>query len=324
MIALAINEVCHMEKKKYAHLSFEERFVIETLFRASVAIRSIAELLGRSPNTVSREIRENRVRGVYDAARAHHKAYVKRWRSKRQCMKVSLDPFLTRFVERTLREHWSPEQISGFLSREYGIRCSARAIYKWTRRRSLDHLLFWGWNRRRGGRKRYRYGTPEDGRRYIDERPPLPLEAGHCELDFIVSKQSPWVLLVAVDRVTRHARIARLPNRKHATVVAACSRMFSSGVNSLTLDNDIAFACWKRIEGILATRVYFTHPYHSWEKGLVENTNRWVRAFVPKKRDIGSVSEEELDDIHSFLNDRPRAVIAFRTPTAYHYELQSA
>jgi len=313
-----------MKHKKYAHLSFEERFVIETLFRASAAIRSIAELLGRSPNTISREVRKNRVCGTYTAVKAHKKAYFKRWRAKRQCLKVSLDPFLTRFVERKLRERWSPEQISGFLRREYNIRCSARAIYTWTRRRSLDHLLFWGWNRRKSGRKHYRYDTPKDGRAYIDDRPPLLPEAGHYELDFIVSRQSPWVLLVAVDRVTRRALVLQLPDRKHATVCDALSLMFPSGVRSITTDNDIAFGCWKRIEEMLATRVYFTHPYHSWEKGLVENTNRWIRVFVPKKRDIGSVSEEELDIVRSFLNDRPRVVIDFRTPTAYHYELQSA
>lgn len=325
MIALvAISRTCHMKKKKYTHLSFEERFVIETLFRASVTIRRIAELLGRSPNTISREVRKNRVCGTYTAVKAHKKVYFKRWRAKRQCLKVSLDPFLTRFVERKLRARWSPEQISGFLRREYGITCSAKAIYAWTRRRSLDHLLFWGWNNRKSGRKRYRYDTPKDGRVYIDERPALPEEAGHYEIDFVVSKQSTWVFLVAVDRVTRRALVLQLPNRKHATVCDALSRMFSSGVQSITTDNDIAFGCWKRIEEILSTRVYFTHPYHSWEKGLVENTNRWIRVFVPKKRDIASVTEEEMEDIRSFLNDRPRAVIAFRTPTAYHYELQSA
>jgi IS30 family transposase len=89
-------------------------------------------------------------------------------------------------------------------------------------------------------------------------------------------------------------------------------------VRSITTDNDIAFACWKDIESLLQAPLYFTHPYHSWEKGLVENTNRWIRCFAPKKRDIAFVTEKELYDIHSFLNNRPRKIIGFRVPRVYH------
>jgi len=99
-------------KKKFHHLSFEERFVIEKLFVAEVKLREIARFLLRSPNTISREIRKNSVGGEYLAIKANHRAYFKRWRSKRQCLKVSMDRFLCRFVEKKLREKWSPEQIS--------------------------------------------------------------------------------------------------------------------------------------------------------------------------------------------------------------------
>lgn len=72
---------------------------------------------------------------------------------------------------------------------------------------------------------------------------------------------------------------------------------------------------------MLNTKVYFCHPYHSWEKGLVENTNRWIRCFVSKRRDIGTVTEKELYEIHSFLNDRPREVIGFQFPSVLYYQL---
>ena len=307
--------------KKYAHLSFEERFVIEKLRKAVVAIREIARFLGRSPNTVSREIKKNSVKGEYQADKADHKAYYKRWRSKSQCLKVAVDAFLHRFVDKRLRDKWSPEEISGYLKAELGIRCSAKAIYKFAHKRCYDRYLFWGWNKRKSGGKRYRYDTPKDGRVYIDNRP-VALGVGHYEMDFIVSRQSRWVLLVVVDRITKHTRVVKLPNRKRATILGALSAMFrGEGVKSITTDNDIAFVCWREIESLLHTQVYFTHPYHSWEKGLVENTNRWIRCFVAKKRDIESVSEEEMRAIHSFLNDRPRKVIGFRTPSMYHYQL---
>lgn len=309
-----------MKKKKFSHLSFEERFVIEKLFVAKVKLREIARFLSRSPNTVSREINKNSVNGMYLAIKANHRAYWKRWRSKRQCLKVAMDRFLCRFVEKKLRERWSPEQISGYLKLEMNIDCSAKCIYKFANKRSLDHLLFWGWNNQKACRKRYAWKTPKDGRKYIEERPEV-LTAGHFEIDFIVSRQSTWSFLVVVDRLTKYTMIEKLPNRKRATFMSALSAMFGRKyIASITTDNDIAFVNWREIEALLNTQVYFTHPYHSWEKGLVENTNRWIRCLVSKRRDIGSVSEEEMQEILSFINDRPREVIGFRIPSLYNLE----
>ncbi len=305
-------------KKKYVQLSSEERFAIEKLFRAHVVVRTIAEFLGRSPNTIACELRKNRVHGEYTAEKANIKKAQRRWRAKSQCMKVALDSFLKKFVEEKLKLKWSPKQISGHLKRELDIQCSAKAIYKFTESRGLEHLLFWGWNDHKGGRKRGHWKTAHDGRHFIEERPPLT-GVGHFEVDFIVSRDSSWVLLVAVDILTKKAFVRKLPNRKRSTIRAAFSLLFRGvTVESITTDNDIAFTCWKELEALLNTRVYFTHPYHSWEKGLVENTNRWIRCFVPKRRDIASVTEEELDAIHAFLNDRPRECIGFRVPSEYY------
>ena len=310
-------------KKKYHHLNNEERFCIETLLCAGLLIRRIAEVLKRSPNTISREIKKHSVNGVYEANKARQKSSAKRWRAKRQCLKVAMDSFLSVFVEEKLEKKWSPKQISGYLKREYTIICSAKAIYKFAERRGLDHLLFWGWNKRKSGGKRTRWKNALDGRKYIDERPKRT-GVGHIELDFIISKESSWVLLVAVDFVAKRSWVRKLPNRKRSTIRAALSSLFSGIVlQSITTDNDIAFTCWRELETLLNTQIYFTHPYHSWEKGLVENTNRWIRCFVPKRRDIESVTEEDLQEIHSFLNDRPREVIGFWTPVSYYSNISS-
>jgi transposase, IS30 family len=310
-------------KKKYKHLSLEERYLIEKLYVSKVHIREIAKFILRSPNTVSKEINRNSVNGLYISNKAHKRAYFKRWRSKRQCLKVSMSNFLCRFVDRKLRDKWSPEQISGYLKVDMKINCSTKCIYKFVRSRSMDRFLFWGWNNQKGGRKRYQYKTVKDGRRYIDERPMIKdNEIGHYELDFIVSYQSTYSFLVAVDRVTRYTMIRKLPNRKRSTVMEALSSMFRGiTVRSITTDNDIAFVNWRDIESVLSTVIYFTHPYHSWEKGLVENTNRWIRVFVHKKRDISTVTKEEMIEILSFLNDRPRKCIAFLIPREYHLSL---
>ena len=144
-------------------------------------------------------------------------------------------------------------------------------------------------------------------------------------MDFIVSKESPWVLLVVVDRVAKRTWVRKLPNRKRDTIRAALSSMFHGvTLRSITTDNDLAFTCWRELEVLLNTSIYFTHPYHSWEKGFVENTNRWVRCFVPKRRDIESVTKEEMDDILAFLNDRPRECIGFRLPSEYYSSLTAS
>ena len=306
---------------KYHHLSFEERFVIEKLYNNGSEIREIAEFLKRSPNTVSTEVRKNSVKGVYLAEKAKVKSSQRRWRAKQQCLKVSMNSFLCVFVEEKLEKKWSPKQISGHLKKELGILCSAKAVYKFAESRGLEYLLFWGWNNYKGGWKRKRWNTPKDGRKYLDERPERT-ETGHYEIDFVVSKTSKWVLMVIVDYHTKKTWVIRLPNRKRNTIRAALSRLFSGvTVKSITTDNDIAFTCWRELETLLNTHIYFTHPYHSWEKGLVENTNRWIRCFVPKRRDISTVTQEELIEIHSFLNDRPRECIEFRTPSEYYSSL---
>ncbi len=306
---------------KYTHLKFEERFVIEKLWNARSLIRDIAEFLERSPNTISRELSRNMVSGVYSAKKAQLKANQRRWRAKRQCLKVAMDSFLVNFVESKLELKWTPKSISGYLREELGINCSAKAIYKFIEHRGLEYQLFWRWNKKKGGPKRQKHKGVADGRKYLEERL-VQNVLGHYELDFIVSKQSSYVLLVATDRLTKHSLVQKLLNRKRSTISQAFSDMFSGiSVKSITTDNDIAFKHWLELETIIHAPIYFCHPYHSWEKGLVENTNRWIRCFVPKRRDIASVTQEDLAEIHAFLNNRPRECLGFKIPSVYHYEL---
>ena len=304
-----------MNRKPYTHLKKEERYVIEILYQQLYSVRHIASVLGRSPNTVSREIKQNMVAGTYTAKKASQKSSARRWRAKKQCLKVAMDRFLKQFVEEKLAEKWSPQQMSGYLRNEMNIICSAKAIYKYIEHRGLEYRLFWGWNKRKTGRKRGAAKAIHDNRKWINERPEIS-EPGHLEVDFVVSKHSTAVLLVATDRYTTYSWVQKLPNRKRTTVRGAfsvLSLVFS--IKSITTDNDIAFRHWTELESIIQAPIYFCHPYHSWEKGLVENTNRWIRCFVPKRRDIASVTQEDVDAIHAFLNDRPRACLGYKIPS---------
>ena len=300
-----------MKRKRFSHFSYEERILVEAWTKEGKSMRWIAVTLGRSPNTISRELKENKVKGKYISKKAQHKSYWKRYKSKQNCMKVALDENLADFVRKKLKMRWSPERISGYL-KNHGKTISGKAIYKYVRSRCLERYLFWKRLRRKRKNTQYINGI-KDAREYIEKRPVLEY-SGHLEADFIVSSKSNYSLLVIVDRYSRNTWVKRLPNRKHATVVRAFWNIMSDyQVKTITLDNDIAFNCWQKIENTLKCRIYFCHPYHSWEKGLVENTNRWIRTIVPKRKDIREVTEEELNSARYLLNEIPRQCLGYRT-----------
>jgi IS30 family transposase len=294
---------------KYKQLSFEERVQIELLKRSGVSIRAIGRLLERSPNTISRELKEKVIKGVYLPKKAHHKTYYRRYLSKRQCLKVGTDPYLAQFVDIHIRLKWSPERMSGYL-RGHGYTVSTKAIYRFIYARSLDGFLLLRTRKGRYGRHRPQW---DDGRKYIEQRPRVST-SGHFEADFIVSAHNQVSLLVVVDKHTRRAWIERIPNRKHAVVTRAFKSIFRNiNVKTLTLDNDISFSHWRKLERQLHTSIYFTHPYRSWEKGQVENTNRWIRLFVPKRCDISLVAQAKIQNALHYLNEIPRQCLGYKT-----------
>lgn len=297
---------------RYQQLSYEERVKIETLLGTGESVRSIAHTLVRSPNTIAREVREKKVRGTYTHKKAHHKTYWRRYRSKRDCMKVSMSPALTKLVNAKLLLKWSPERIAGY-AKIHGTLLSKKAVYRFVKSRCLERYLFWKRVKKKPGVKRGHHGPQDRAKKLIAMRPPVH-SSGHWELDFIVSKQSSAVLLVMVDRWTRYATVVKLSQKTHATVLGALSDIKKRmPVLTITTDNDIVFRGWALMERTLSAPFYFTHPYHSWEKGLVENTNRWIRTFVPKKTDLAHVSKETLKEIDTFLNKTPRQCLGYRT-----------
>lgn len=304
---------------KYHQLRYEERVQIELLKRSGVSIRGIAGLLERSPNTISRELREKQVHAVYLPKKAHHKTYYRRYLSKRQCLKVARDPYLTKFVDTHVRLNWSPERMSGYL-KSAGYLVSTKAIYRFVYARSLDGYLLIRSRRKRARRHRPQWN---DGRKYIEQRPGI-VTSGHYEADFIVSRHNQGSLLVVVDKYTRRAWVEKIPNRKHAVVTRAFKSIFRNiNVKTLTLDNDISFSHWRKLEKQLQTSIYFTHPYRSWEKGLVENTNRWIRLFVPKRCDIDLVPQAKIQIALHYLNEIPRQCLGYKTTMEVYQQCPS-
>jgi len=300
------------KETRYQQLSYEDRVKIETLLAQSESARSIARTLGRSPNTIAREVKEKRVKGKYASKKAHHKTYTRRYWSKRDCMKVAMDPALTQLVREKLKLHWSPERIAGY-ARRNGALLSKKAVYKYAKSRCLDQYFFWKRIKKKRGVKRGHHGPQDTAKRLIEMRPAV-LSSGHWELDFIVSRESSAVLMVIVDRWTRFTVILWLPRKTHATVLSALKGVHAKHrIATITTDNDIVFRGWQEIERVLSVPFYFARPFHSWEKGLVENTNRWIRAFVPKKTDLALVSRVQLRSATDFLNKTPRQCLGYRT-----------
>jgi IS30 family transposase len=296
-------------KKK--HLTSEERFCIERMLGVQDSFGKIARTLGRGLSTISEEVNENGGREHYCAKTAHHRAYLKQYRKKRGCNKVAMDTHLKRFVEKNLVRGWSPETISLRMKTQSGVGyASSKSIRKYVgTRHGLERHLFWQRTHHRSGVKRGGDLFLNDPtRKSIATRPYTALyEYGHWEGDFIVSKQSTSVLLVLVEKFSKTIRLALLPHRGNALVNETITSLLTGyRVHTLTLDNDIAFGAWPALEVLLSARVYFCHPYHSWEKGLVENTNRWIRQFVPKKSDLALYTKEYIAWVEAWFNHTPR------------------
>jgi IS30 family transposase len=306
-------------KNKKKHLQKEERFCIEKMLKQDKSFSEIARILGRGLSTISEEVNENGRRKRYNGNVADHRAYLKQYWKKKNCNKVAMNGHLSKFVEKKLSLGWSPETISMRLEIQSGLPYASRkSIRKFIERRSgLERYLFWNRNDMKSGRKRKKDKYLNDTeRKWIDIRPYTALyEYGNWEGDFIVSKFNSSVLLVLVEKYSKKVLLKILPNRNNFLVNEVIrSLLKNQTVKSLTLDNDIAFLKWKYLEEKLNTNIYFCHPYHSWEKGLVENTNRWIRQFIPKKTNLQLISKENLNTIEDWFNHTPRQCLDGRTP----------
>lgn len=307
-----------MTKNKKAHLRKEERFCIEKLLAQGKSFGEIGRTLHRGLSTISGEVNNNGGRKKYNAEKAEHRAYLKQYRKKRDCNKVAMNGDLSRFVEKKLKLGWSPETIQERITEKGGVLyASAKSIRKFIKKRhGLERLLFWQRNKVKSGSKRGKDSFVQDTeRKWIEMRPwQAFFFYGHWEADFIVSKHNSSVLLVLVEKWSKLVILEVLPNRTTKVIHEALERLlFGRIVSSLTLDNDIGFVKWKLLEQVLHTVIYFCHPFHSWEKGLVENTNRWIRSFIPKGSNLALYSKEYIGEIETWFNHTPRVCLNGKT-----------
>ena len=312
----------------YTQLTQEERYQIHALMKAGHEQAEVARILGRSPSTISRELRRNKGLKGYRPKQAHRLA------SNRQTAKVKpriLESAWER-VEQLLREDWSPEQISGWLAKEEGMSISHEWIYQHVYRDKKQggdlhrHLRC-----QKPRRKRYgsydRRGQIRD-RVSIDERPAIVERReriGDWEADTVIGKPGGAVLVTLVERVSRltiAAIAADKTARRVKEAILNALRPLSSQVHTLTYDNGKEFAYHADIAATLEAEGFFAHPYHSWERGLNENTNGLIRQYLPKGSDFNSLTRFEVEAIMNKLNNRPRKCLDYRTPNQVFFGIE--
>jgi IS30 family transposase len=279
------------------------------MLQSGATYTAIAAVLERGVSTIGHEVRRHGGRDTYDAQRAHHCTYLRQYRKKRQCMKVAMDIGIRKQVEHYLYTYrWSPETISAAVRIYHRLVVSAKAIRKYIQSRCLEYLLP---RYRKRRRSRYVPSNLSD-RTFITDPRCIREGYGHWEGDFIVCPQNTSVLLVLTERLSHETRVRYLNNRNNDLVNQTVVSMLSDRtVESLTIDNDIAFTKHKDLATLLAAPVYFTRPYRSTDKALVENTNRWIRQFIPKQTNFATMNPVLIKKALHWLNDRPRECLGW-------------
>lgn len=308
----------------YKHLSQNERYQIYALLRAGHTQTKIASILGRHKSTISRELKLGTGLCNYRPKQACALA-AKRAKSSRNASQIA--PWVLNMARYMLNLQWSPVQIAGKLPishetlylRIYADQAHKGQLYK---------------NLRCQKKRRKRYGKGHErrgqivGRRSIEQRPAhieSRSQIGHWEADTVIGVNHKQAIVTLVERKSGYAVIAKVQNKTAKLVSKAVVKLlepFKAKVKTLTYDNGKEFAKHAWIDKKLSSTGYFARPYCSWQRGSNENFNGLLRQYVPKKRLMSTVTDEEITMIQNRLNHRPRKRLGFKTPhEVFHQSL---
>lgn len=319
------------------YLCEADRIHIADRLREMATVRTIAAELGRSPSTISREIRRNRTvlsdgRWYYRPHAAQRRADKRRPRPK--AAKIGQNPELRDFIQDYLARRWSPEQICHALRRRFPDRPEMhvvhetiyQALYVQGRgelRRELTRALRTGRavrkSQRHSARRRQRFPHPMV---MISERPSEVADRavpGHWEGDLIVGSNSRSAIATLVERSTRYLVLVHLPNGHAASAVRQALADTVQTLpphlkRSLTWDQGAEMAAHHAFSLATNIPVYFCDPGSPWQRGSNENTNGLLRQYFPKGSDLSRHSRNDLDAVAAELNSRPRKTLGWETP----------
>lgn len=307
-------------------LSLSDREEVSRGIAAGLSSRGIAARIGRAPSTVSREIDRNGGPSRYRASKADSEAWERARRPKRCRLATHLR--LQRIVATKLQLEWSPEQISGWLKREFpddeGMRVSTETIYRSLfvqargalKKELIGHLRSGKIIRRKG--KARGHGITDAVS--IRERPAEVEDRaipGHWEGDLLCGSNNSFIATL-VERQTRFTMLVRLPSKETAPVVAALAKhvrkLPAQLRRSLTWDRGWEMGQHKDFTVATDVQVYFCDPQSPWQRGSNENTNGLLRQYFPKRTDLSGYSQSHLNKVALRLNQRPRKTLGFETP----------
>ena len=335
---------CNTKKKKYKHITFAERTMIETWYNQDKkSKKEIAVLLHKSERTVRREINRGKVivRGYewedkeeYSARIAQDK-YEYGMTGKGPELKLDQDMELVEHIEyQIIKEKKSPEVISKQLN-EYGfqINVTGKTIRNAIKTGIIFEKIKQGkiiykkeYNNKNKEKRVSKQIPAEKSIEYRPKEANTRTEEGHWEGDLIVGKQgTKTVLFTLTERKTRQEIIIKLPNKKTETIAIAMDKLekrygskFYKMFKSITFDNGVEFMGYKGIEKSCRikskrTNVYYAHPYCSGERGTNENNNRLIRRWIPKGTDITKIKTSFIKEIEDWINNYPRAMFDYKS-----------
>ena len=311
--------------------------MIFALLKEKRSIRYIAQQLHRNPGTISREVKRGTTTQLrsdlttYEAyfPETGQAVYAKHRSASGFLRKLHLvEPFLQFAETKILRDKWSPDAVVGYcrsqpewLDKE--LVCT-KTLYNYIdqcllKTRNLDLLVK---VRRKTKRQVLRKNKRILGQS-IELRPAEVenrQEFGHWEIDTVIGQRTAGEVLLTLDeRLTRRRHIRKISGKTKAGVAAGLDSLrqtygaaFAEVFKSITSDNGSEFS--GLAEAFPEGRVYFAHPYASCERGTNEKQNSLVRRFVPKGKDISTVSDYTVQKTEDWINHLPRKMFNYRTP----------
>ena len=312
----------------HQHLTSEERIAIDLFLRLGLSRREIATCLGRSHSTIVRELLRNSSTNGYRCQSAQRRAEKRRSQPRHyRCQSRSQ---LVAYVDKKLRQDWSPEQIAGRIRLDYPrdrqMRVSPETIYRWLYAaarvgNTLHRHLRRGRSRRRSQR---RYGAAKrfvTERIGISERPEIVanrIRFGDWEGDLVSGSKGKAALLSCIERKSRFLLAAKVEDKTAASFNAALTgqllnlpRAFRQ---TLTLDNGSEMARFKDLEAATGVSTYFCEPHSPWQRGANENCNSLLRQYFPRGTSFRSTTDEAIQRAANLLNNRPRKCLGYQTP----------
>lgn len=308
------------------HLTMEERDLLAQRRHQGASQQAIAQALGRSRSTISRELKRNRTDGAYLAAQAQRQSEQRR--RDRPLERKLDDPQINAFVREGLTYEWSPEQITGRLKEQHSDRSvSPQTIYTWIKgdesRQHWETFL-----RRRGKRpNRRRKTTPLADASRIRNRPQVieaRLRLGDFEGDTVLGPPGTGGLATLVCRKSRLTIVVKVQSKNadhvHRKIKQRLKELDDEHRHSITFDNGTEFARCHRLENHLGMKLYLADPGCPYQRGTNENTNGLIRQYYPKGTDFRDITHQDVRSVEQRLNNRPRACLGFRTPAEVFFE----